>query len=292
MPDDSWRGMDRAALDAAYDNSAAVADSAGIVAGWKERSAGLREQAGSGLDLAYGERPRENFDFFPAQESGPSPRRSGYGRAGGPLFVFIHGGYWQMREKETFACFAKGPLEHGFNVAIPGYTLAPEVRIGTIVEEMRTVLTHLAGHADELGFDRHRIFVGGWSAGGHLTAMMLDHPLVKGGLAISGIFELEPIAHCYVNDRLRLDAGEVEEFSPLRHLRPGLAPIRLAVGGAELDGLKGQSRAYAKAARKAGLAAPLRTLEGHDHFTILSELEDPQGALTQELVKLEKESEG
>lgn len=269
--------MDRAALDAAYNNSAAVANSAKLVAGWQERSAALRAKSATGFDLVYGARPRERFDFFPARKDGP-------------LFVFIHGGYWQMREKETFSCFARGPMAHGFNVAIPGYMLAPDVRLSTIVEEMRTVLTHLGGHADELGFDRHRIYVGGWSAGGHLTAMMLDHPLVKGGLAISGIYELEPIAHCYVNDKLRLDGNEIEEFSPIRHLRPGLAPVRLAVGGAELDGLRSQSRDYAGAAKAVGLDAPLKVLDGHDHFTILSELEDPEGALAKELVKLEKES--
>lgn len=279
MPDESWRGMDRATLDAAFNNSAAVTNSSEIVSGWKERSAELRSRAGSGLDLLYGERPREKFDYFPV-------------RKGGPLFVFIHGGYWQMREKESFSCFARGPMAHGFNVAVPGYMLAPDVRIGTIVEEMRSVLTHLGGHADELGFDRHRIYVGGWSAGGHLTAMMLDHPLVKGGLAISGIYDLEPMAHCFVNDRLRLDDNEIEEFSPIRHLRPGLAPVRLAVGGAELGGLQDQSRDYASAAKKAGIAAPLETLEGHDHFTILSELEDPEGALTRALLKLEKETAG
>lgn len=275
MPDDSWRRMDRAALDAAYNNGAAVANSADIVAGWKERSAARRASPGASLDLVYGSRPREKFDYFPGQQ-------------GGPLFVFIHGGYWQRREKESFACFATGPLAHGFNVAVPGYTLAPEVRLGTIVEEMRAVLTHLGRHAEELGFDRHRIYVGGWSAGGHLTAMMLDHPLVKGGLAISGIYELEPMAHCFVNKALRLDENEIEEFSPIRHLRPGLAPVRLSAGAAELEGMKSQSRDYAEAAREAGLEAPLAMLEGHDHFTILSELEDPEGALTKELVKLEK----
>lgn len=279
MPEKSWRDMDRAALDAAYNNSAAVANAREIVAGWQERSAEARAAGNARLDIAYGERPREKFDYFGAKQ-------------GGPLFVFIHGGYWQMREKESFSCFAKGPVAHGFNVAIPGYTLAPDVRIGTIVEEMRAVLTHLGGHADAFGFDRHNIYVGGWSAGGHLTAMMLDHPLVKGGLAISGIYELAPLARTYINDALRLDENEIEEFSPLRHLRPGLAPVRLAAGGAELSGLKDQSRDYGKAARDAGLKAPLVMLDGHDHFTILSELEDPKGALTRELVKLEKEAGG
>ena len=63
MPDLSWRDMDLAALDAAYNNSAGVANSAEIVAGWQEKSAILRGGEVE-LDIAYGERPREKFDYF------------------------------------------------------------------------------------------------------------------------------------------------------------------------------------------------------------------------------------
>lgn len=273
MPDPDWRGMDKAALDAAYNNSQAVPESAGIVQDWRQRSDALRARGDARLDIAYGERPREKFDYFP---SAP----------GGPLFVFIHGGYWQMREKESFSIFAEGPRSKGFNVALPGYTLAPDISLRGIVEEIRCALTFLASDADGLGFDPARIFAGGWSAGGHLTALMLDHPAVKGGLAISGIFDLEPIASCYVNDALELDAGEVKALSPCNHLGPANAPLRLCVGGAELSELQRQSQDYAAAAAKAGQPAPLAVLPGHNHITILEELERPDGALTQELVAL------
>jgi arylformamidase len=266
--------MDRAALDAAYNNSEGVANSAEIVAGWQEKSAIFRGESEAELDIAYGERPREKLDYFPVRKKGA------------PLFVFIHGGYWQMREKESFACFAEGPRARGFNVANVGYTLAPDVRLRTITEETRTALTFLAGQAEALGFDPARIYVGGWSAGGHLTAMLLDHPAVKGGLAISGIFDLEPVAHCYVNDALQLDEAEIADLSPIRHLGPGLAPVRLCVGAAELSELRRQSRDYAAAAERAGLSMPLKELEGHNHFTILDELADPAGILCEELAAL------
>jgi arylformamidase len=79
-------------------------------------------------------------------------------------------------------------------VAVIGYTLAPQARLTEIVEEIKQALSFLSKHADNFGFDRERLFVGGWSAGGHLTAMVSGHPACRGGIAISGIFDLAPVA--------------------------------------------------------------------------------------------------
>src|SRR5947207_5790328 len=105
-----YRGMDRPTLDAAYNNSAAVADSACILADWQARSDRMRP---SSRELRYGNAERNRIDLF---EVAP----------GAPLLVFIHGGYWQMRAKENFAFIAAGPLAHGISVALVGYTLAPQ----------------------------------------------------------------------------------------------------------------------------------------------------------------------
>src|SRR5262245_44903869 len=200
-----YRGMDRATLDAAYNNSEAVQDSADYLARWRDRSAFVRMRGNAVLDLRYGERPRALLDYF----SSGDPKA--------PLFVFIHGGYWQRNEKETFAFVAEGPVARGIDVAVVGYTLAPQARLSDIVEEIADALAYLAERAGELGFDPGQIFVGGWSAGGHLTAMSASHPAVRGAMPISGIFDLEPIALNYLNDKLNLSPEEVVRLSPLRH---------------------------------------------------------------------------
>jgi arylformamidase len=91
------------------------------------------------------------------------------------LFVFIHGGYWQRNEKERFSFIAPGPRSRGINVAVPGYTLAPQASLTETVAEIRQALTFLADRADELMFDPNNIYIGGWSAGGHLAALVADH---------------------------------------------------------------------------------------------------------------------
>jgi arylformamidase len=268
-----YRGMDRAALDAAYDNTGAVADVQTYRASWWERSAAIRAKPTARLDLRYGERPRATLDYFPV-------------KAGAPLFVFIHGGYWQRNEKERFSFVAPGPRAHGINVALPGYTLGPDARLTEIVDEIRQSLSYLADHAGTLGFDPARIFVGGWSAGGHLTAAVADHPAVRGGLPISGIFDLEPIALGVLNDKLSLSAEEVDKLSPLRHLPTRAVPMKILVGGAELPELRRQSEDYYQALTARGLPATLQQVPEQNHFSIMEELARPDGALTRALVEL------
>jgi arylformamidase len=269
-----YRGMDRAALDAAYNNSAAVADSERWLERWRRRSDEVRGAPGARLDIAYDAKERTRFDYFPS------------GRPGAPLFVFLHGGYWQRNSKDLFGFVAEGPRQRGIDVAVVGYTLAPAARLTDIVREVSDALTFLHGNAAVFGFDRRALCVGGWSAGGHLAAMSCGHPAVRGALAISGIFDLEPIALSYLNDRLRLDAGEVAALSPARTLRPGLAPLAVAVGGDELPELQRQSTSFHAVAGSLGVAMALHVLPGHHHYSILDELARPDGALTRELVRL------
>ncbi len=264
-----YRGMDRAALDAAYDNTAAVANSAALLADFDARSARLRAAHAQHLDLRYGPAERNRIDYFAAPGA----------KTPAPILVFIHGGYWQMRAKETFSFIANGPLAHGIHVALPGYTLAPAITLDGIVDEVRTAIRWIAQHGADYGGDPARIIVSGWSAGGHLTAMMMDEPAVQGGLAISGIFDLEPIRLNYLNTKLGLNQAAAQRLSPLLQLPARAAPLMLACGGAELPELQRQSQTYASARERAGLPGRLMELPQRDHFTMLEELA-PDGALT------------
>lgn len=262
-----YRNMDRAALDAGYNNSSAVSNSPALLADFDARSQQLRASAPCHLDLHYGPAPRNRIDYFPAS-------------APGPVLLFIHGGYWQMRAKEGFSFLANGPLAHGIHVALTGYTLAPDITLGGIVAEIRTAVAWVAAHAAQYGGDPAQIYVAGWSAGGHLTAMALEEPAVKGGIAISGIFDLEPIKLSYLNDKLRLDMTETRDLSPLHRLAACSQPLVVAYGSAELPELQRQSQEFASARAAAKLPGRTAALAGHNHFSILEELASPDGALT------------
>jgi arylformamidase len=268
-----WCGMTRSQLDAAYNNSVAVANSAEKIADWRDRSASFRTQHSQSLDLRYGDRPRNRIDVFPC------------GRAGAPLFVFFHGGCWQRNEKEMFSCMGEGPVVAGFDVALPGYTLAPDASLTEIVAEARDAVCWLRREHPN-GVAGARLIVGGWSAGGHLTAMTMDLPEVDAGLSISGSFDVEACRLNYLNDKLRLSAEEALAMSPIHHFPRTSGTLTIAYGTEELPELQRQSRDYWRARDKAGLLGTLLPLAGHDHFSILEELARPSGALVAALAAL------
>ncbi len=78
MAGGDWRGMDRATLSKAYDNSGAVAGSSAFMASLRARSAAFRAGGGRELDIPYGAGERQRFDLFRC------------GRPGAPLLAFIH----------------------------------------------------------------------------------------------------------------------------------------------------------------------------------------------------------
>jgi arylformamidase len=194
--------------------------------------------------------------------------------------VFIHGGYWQTRAKETFALFAGGPMAHGINVALIGYTLAPDATLDEIVTEIHAGVDFLVEQLPGLGGDASRIVVSGWSAGGHLTAMALSHPQVKAGMAISGIYDLEPIRHSYLNVKLGLDEAMSCRNSPVMQAGGAMKPLSLVAGGAELPLLRKQTADFAGHRARFGFPVTYEEIPGADHFTIMNEMVSPAGRIT------------
>jgi arylformamidase len=265
VPD--WRGMSQQDRDLGLNNGVAVAGSVDMVAGWERLSAEMRARHPRHLDLRYGPRERNRIDFIKTVEKGPT-------------LLFIHGGYWQTRAKEVFTLIAAGPMAHGINVALIGYTLAPDATLDEIVAEIHAGIDFLSKQLPALGWDNKGIVVSGWSAGGHLTAMALSHPQVKAGMAISGIYDLEPIRHSYLNEKLKLDGPMSRRNSPVMQHGGAMKPLSLVVGSAELPLLRKQTADFAGYRAKYGLPVTYEEIPGANHFTIMNELISPKGRIT------------
>jgi acetyl esterase/lipase len=260
-----WATATQAERDAAYDNAGAVTDSPTLIAARNAAAGAFRSAHAGHLDLAFGPTEREAWDLFPGRD----PHA--------PCLVFIHGGYWQRNRRQDFAHLAEGALAMGWSVAMNGYTLAPEASLNRIAWQVHAALDWLSAHGAEHGI-AGPIIASGWSAGGHLTALALEHPAVTAGLAISGIFELAPIRDTNLNAALRLTDDEVSDLSPMR--RPVVQkPLAIAYGSAELSELIRQSRDFHELRSAAHAPGALVPIPGADHFRVLEALRVPDGSL-------------
>lgn len=243
----------------------------------ERRSADARALSGCELDLRYGAAENETLDLF-------RPRTRG-----GPLLVFIHGGYWAFADKSQFAYPAPGLVQAGIGFATINYALVPSVTIEEQIEQCRSAVAWLYKNAHDLAFDPAKLYVSGHSAGGHLASMVMltDWPdreeglpatLVKGGLTISGLHDLEAIRRtAALNAVLRLDAQRVSALSPIQHAPSPGVPLYTAVGGRENEEYQRQTSVLND--RWRSVLRQSLTMPEDDHFSVLDRLGDGHSEL-------------
>jgi arylformamidase len=272
-------GYDRAALDREYDNRKKVVDAPAWLRRFAEASNETRAELECKLDIAYGAQPGERLDIFPATRATPAP-----------IHVFVHGGYWQWLDKKDFSYVARAFVPVGIATVVINYALIPTVSMAELVRQCRAAVAWTARHAASFGGDPGRISVSGHSAGGHLVTMLmatdwvefggLPADLVKAGIGLSGLYDLEPIRLCYLNDVLRLTSEDAHAHSPI-HLTPKhAAPLLLPLGALEGPEYHRQSETMAAVWRRHGGRADVLDLERHDHFSIVWELAARDSALS------------
>ena len=272
---------DRAALDAEYNNRAKVKDAMEWIGRYGAESARARAELPMSFDVPYGPHHAERLDVFPAPVPGPA---AGPGPA--PVHVFVHGGYWHRLDKADFSFVARALRPAGAVTVVINYGLIPAIDMDTLVRQCRSAIAWVHAHARDFGGDPARLFVSGHSAGGHLTAMLLatdwtalgrPADTIKGGVAISGLYDLEPIRLCYLNDVLALTPETARRNSPVTLPAPRTGSLVLALGGDE--GTEYHRQTDALAAAWGVKAGAVLDLTGLNHFSVISELENPSSAL-------------
>ena len=286
-----------------YDARASVADFAGYMREYAERSAQVRARHAAVLDLQYGPGIAERLDIFlpdaMARHGTAAPRGAtaapdaaarsrnvapvaGTSVPSAPVFIFIHGGYWRAQRKEDMYSFLPAFTQAGIAVVVVEYTLVPEATLAEVVREMRSALAWLYQNAANHGLDADRFFVGGSSAGGHLAAMLMapDWParyglpddVVKGAVALSGLFDLRPLCGTVVNSWLHLTEAQALSLSPINLTPTRPCPLVLAVGGRETEGFKRQTQAMKAHWQRHGMPVNEVAAPDCDHFSLLFEL--------------------
>lgn len=271
-------------LDAQYNNRARYPEFTGYFEEWEKWSAQTRINLPAQLDIAYGDLPCETLDIFPAAEPGA------------PVQVMVHGGYWYSLDKKHDSFVAEGLRPNGVTTVVINYGLAPEYGMDEIVRQNRAALAWIWRNAGGFGADRERIHTVGQSAGGHLVLMLMatDWPafedglpagLVQGGASMSGIYDLEPIRLCYLNDKVGMDAQVARRNSPVHQNYPVSLPLMVISGDIESDEYARQAAAMETVWQGLGYSCEAIKLPGYNHFTMAHQLREADSVMIRSLLR-------
>ncbi|XP_010293207.1 PREDICTED: kynurenine formamidase, partial [Phaethon lepturus] len=211
-----------------------------------------------------------------------------------PVLVYIHGGYWQCLSKDESGFAAPPLVSQGVAVHPPNSDLCPGHMDAMVLQVRRSLAFLVERYSGIRG-----IYLCGHSAGAHLAAMVLSTdwteygvvPNIKGAVLVSGVYDLEPILHTYVNDALNMSWEVAQRNSPMLCVTPAVpaaaaCEVLMAVAQHDSPEFRRQSQEYGQALRAAGWSVSLLDLGGVDHFDIIEKLSEDSYVLTQVILKM------
>jgi arylformamidase len=277
---------DQAALDAAYDQAAYAPNREQLIRRRIRDSELTRSRVGEPERFAYGSTEIEHLDVYRA------------GRSAAPMFIFIHGGAWRSGRSKDFATPAEMFLAAGANYVVPDFDWVQNVggSLMVLADQVCRAIAWVYENAARFDADPNRLFVGGQSSGGHLAAVALttdwrrdfDLPMhiIKGGMCISGMYDLAPVRLSARSNYVEFDDATVATLSPIRHLDRLLAPLIVAYGTCETPEFQRQNREFADAVEATGKSVRLLVGEDYNHFELPETLGNPYGLLGRAALEL------
>jgi len=246
-----------------------------------EQARKVRETAKSWFNVSYGRSPRETLDIYAAD------------KAGGPVLVYIHGGYWRSGNKEDNCNFVPTFTKRGATVVLLEYDLCPKVTVTDVVRQTRAAIAWVFKNITRYSGNPSYLYVSGHSAGGHLTAMALAHDwekealprdLIKGAVVTSGVFDLDVVAHLSVQEEIQMTPEIARANDPLTHPSLVNCPLVIAVGGAEPKGWQQMSEDYFNYCKQQGMKADYLVIPGANHYTMSENMLDANSSLSQAML--------
>ena len=268
---------DQAALDRAYDQPSWAPNMQEVLARRGAAADAVRARLGEPQRFGYGDTAVEQLDVFATS------------RPNAPVMVFIHGGAWRGGDARSQAFAAEMFVKAGGHLVLPDFAVVTDVGLEGMVAQVRRAVGWVAANAARFGGDAGRIFVGGHSSGGHLAGNVLitdwardfglPADLIKGGLCMSGMYDLAPVRLSARSSYVKFDDRVVHELSPIRHLARVRCPVVVAYGERDSPEFQRQSREWAEALRGIGRLHTLIVGQALNHFEMPEMLADPSSPL-------------
>ena len=270
---------DQVELDAAYKQE--LYQPAGLGQRVQDRltvaSGDARDHVGEPLRQRYGTADMETLDIYRTD------------RAKAPIFVFIHGGTWRFGSAWDAGFPAEMFLKAGAHYVAIDFDSVTDVNgdLGVLAAQVRRAIAWVHRNAASFDGDSARLYIGGHSSGGHLCAVALvtdwqaefDLPVdaIKGGLCMSGMYEMEPVRLSYRREYIAFTDEMADAMSPQRHIAKLAAPIVVSYGTFETPEFQRQARDFAAAITAAG--KPIKRIQADYHHDEMAEtLGNPYGA--------------
>jgi len=223
-----------------------------------------------------------------------------------PVLLFTHGAGWVFGDAHTHGrLVAELATRAGAAAVFTNYSLSPEAKYPTALEEIYAALEWIAAHGAGQGLDPARIAVAGDSVGGNMTTAITIMAKQRGGPHIAAQLLYYPVTNA------NFDTGSYQQFathywltrqgmqwywdqyttdpaaraqitaSPLRASLEdlaGLPPAMIIVG--EADPLRDEGEAYAAKLRQAGVPVTAVRYQGIIHdFVMVNAMRDTHAAL-------------
>ena len=208
-----------------------------------------------------------------------------------PMVVYFHGGGWVLGDHRSDDPFCRDLcVRSGAMIVSVDYRHAPEHRCPAAADDAVAAVRWLGTNAAEVGAERGRIVVAGWSAGGNLAAVAAQRIRDAGGPALAGQLLITPITDGSVERRSMSEnadgygltrammhwfwdhyADEQQRSDPLASplLASSLTALPpAAVFTSEFDPLRDEGAAYAAALASAGVPTEHHPCRGHTHTSL------------------------
>lgn len=194
-----------------------------------------------------------------------------------PVVLLLHGGAWQRGDKSSYSGLGKTLASRGYAAFAINYRFAPGSTHPAQLQDMQQALRYLVAHAAELGIDVSRLATWGYSAGGHLAALLAVQPasdlppvrVVLAGAPPSDLTAPEARDEASVKIFMGASYSQIpalyEQASPARQVRTGMAPVFLYHGTADTTVPPLQSENFARTLQAASVPVEVVWLQGLDH---------------------------